>query len=59
MEQEMAMISEKPNVKGLFVQQWTKFIPAIIEYGEKSSRKNIHLILADLDDTGWQKVTPL
>ena len=55
----MAMISEKPNVKGLFVQQWTKFIPAIIEYGEKSSRKNIHLILADLDDTGWQKVTPL
>ena len=59
MEQEMAMISEKPNVKGFFVRQWTKFIPAIIEYGEKSSRKNIQVILADLDDTGWQKETPL
>lgn len=49
------MISEKTNVKLSFVQQWAKFVPAIIEYGEKSPKKSIRLILADLDDTGWQK----
>ena len=48
----MAMVSEKPNVKAFFIQQWIKFVPAIIEYGDKcSKRKSIQLILADLDDT--------
>ena len=46
----MALISERPNIKALFIQQWVR--SAIIEYAEKSSRKNIRLILADLDDTG-------
>ena len=48
----MALISERPNIKALFIQQWVRFVPAIIEYAEKNSRKNIRLILADLDDTG-------
>ena len=52
----MAMISEKINVKGSFLQQWMKYVPASIEYGEKSSKRSIQLILADMNDTGGQNI---
>ena len=48
----MSMLSERPNAKASFIQQWKKFVSAIIEYGDKSLRKNNKLILSDLDDTG-------
>ena len=48
------MISEKVDVKTSFLQQWIKFIPTVIEYGEKSMKREVQLILADLNDTGWQ-----
>jgi len=52
LEQEMAMVSEKPNVKASFLQQWKNFVPAIIECGDKSPKKNVKLILCNLDDAG-------
>jgi len=30
LEQEMAMVSEKPNVKASFLQQWKNFVPALM-----------------------------
>ena len=41
------------SVKAHFISQWqTQFVPAIISYAEKSSKKNIRDCLLDLDESG-------
>ena len=34
----MSLIVNRPDVKSTFVREWTKFVPAIIAYGEKSTK---------------------
>ena len=40
----MDMIIGQSNVKETFIHEWTRYVPAIILYGQKSSRKSIESV---------------
>ena len=48
----MSLIVERPDVTASFMKEWTKFVPAIISYGEKSTKKSIEDLLVSLKDKG-------
>ena len=48
----MSLIVERPDVKAAFTREWAKFVPAIISYGEKSTKKSIQELLISLKDKG-------
>ena len=41
LEQEMCLIFDRKDVKTSLIREWEKFIPAIIAYGQHSSKKSI------------------
>ena len=41
LEHELAMITEKANVKDAFLREWARYTTAVISLGERSSKKNI------------------
>ena len=52
-EQEMAMIIGKKDIKSLFEKAWTTtYVPALLQYGERSKKKILRDILSDLIETG-------
>lgn len=52
-EQEMRLIFSQSDVKSLFLTQWlAKYVPAIIAYGKKSSKKKVTSHLSSLDELG-------
>lgn len=49
----MGLINGNDDIKAAFLQNWiTKYIPAIISYGQSSSKKNVRDCLKNLDVTG-------
>ena len=53
-EQEMSLIfGGKSTIKFDFIKQWqSRYVPAILLYAEKSTKKNITSLLTDLDEAG-------
>ena len=52
-EQELGMIFGKSDIKSQFLTRWgMEYVPAIITYGQKSTKKSISSHMEDLDDTG-------
>ena len=50
-EQEIGFILGCSDIKAKFMSRWTsKYVPAILSYAEKHSKKNVFGLLADLDD---------
>lgn len=47
-DQEMKNIIGK-DVKPLFISEWRKYIPAILEYAKKSGKKGLSSLTCDLD----------
>ncbi|XP_065905225.1 uncharacterized protein [Dysidea avara] len=45
LEQELAMITGRANVKDSFLREWARYVPAIIALGKKSSKKNVKEVL--------------
>ena len=39
-------------MKVKFISQWSKFVPAIITYAEKNSRKNVSSLVSLVDAAG-------
>ena len=37
----MEFVCAKPDVKSKFMEQWTRYVPAIISYAEKSAKKSV------------------
>ena len=48
----MSLIVDRKDVKTSFINEWSKFVPAIIAYGQKSTKKSIITILSSLDIIG-------
>ena len=48
----MGLIVAKLHVKTHFLSQWTKYVPAILSYAEKSTKKNVLSQLTDIDEAG-------
>ena len=48
----MGLINNQPDVRAQFLEQWSKFIPAIIAYGDSSSKSRVCSYVYDLDDCG-------
>ena len=49
----MALIFGEADVKAQFHIRWTtKYVPAILRYGEKSAKKDVAKQLAELDEAG-------
>lgn len=48
MDQEMKMIVGK-DVKSCFLAEWEKYVPAIIEYGRKSTKKALYYRVFQLE----------
>lgn len=52
-EQELGLIVGNSGIKAHFLTQWmTKFVPAILSYGENHSKRAVFHQLAGLDQTG-------
>lgn len=50
--QELGLVVTDSDVKGNFLNRWSsKYVPAILSYGEKSTKKSITKIMKDLDKT--------
>ena len=37
----MGLIFQKESFKSIFLQQWSRYVPAIIQYAEQSPRKSV------------------
>ena len=48
----MGLINDQPDVRAQFLKQWSKFIPAIIAYGDSSSKRRVCSHVYDLDECG-------
>ena len=52
-EQEMGLIVGKTDIRSSFERAWTaSFVPALLEYGERSKKKAIKDIHSQVVDTG-------
>lgn len=50
----MGLIVGQSDIKTLFLQKWTtEYVPAIISYGEASTRKSVSRQLEGYVETGW------
>ena len=53
MEQEFGLILGKSNAKTDFITEWcSKYVPAIISYGQKCGKRAISSIIDDLNEHG-------
>ncbi len=52
LEQEMGLIVGQADVKTRFLQKWSNYVPAILSYGETSTKKSVSRHLAGLEETG-------
>ena len=52
-EQEFGLILGKSSAKQAFISKWcTKYVPAIISYGERNTKRAIREILENLNTAG-------
>ena len=53
MDQELGLILGKSDAKQMFIAEWgTKFVPAIISYGEKLGKPAITEIISAMKTSG-------
>jgi len=52
LEQELAMITERANVKDAFLREWARYTTAVISLGERSSKKNIKEVIKNTREEG-------
>ena len=53
MDQELSLIVGKSGAKQMFISEWsTKFVPAIISYGEKLGKPAITDIISAMETSG-------
>lgn len=52
MEQEMDFIMSRENTKERFVNAWRNFVPAIVSYGRKATKKSVVRYLFSFDQPG-------
>lgn len=53
LEQEMGLVNGKNDTKANFLKDWiSNYVPAILSYGENSSRKGVFSHFNDMDVTG-------
>ena len=56
-EQEMALIIGKKDIRSLFQKAWTTmYVPALLLFGERSKKKVIRDILSKLVEAGISSV---
>ena len=55
-EQEMGLVVCKQDVKSKFLSKWKLYVKAILQYAEKSRKKNIANKLAHLDEEGKKSI---
>ena len=48
----MGLVIEKLDIRSLFESNWMAYIPAILEYGATSNKKEVKEALRTLDPTG-------
>ena len=51
-EQEMGLVVGKADIRSSFERAWTSYVPALLNYGERSKKKAIKEIHSQLVDTG-------
>jgi hypothetical protein len=56
LEQEMCLVTEKSDVKASFLREWKKYIPAILGYVNKSSKKDLKALMKDVDHSDDEMV---
>ena len=53
MDQELGLILGKSEAKQAFISEWsTRFVPAIISYGEKLGKPAINDIISAMNSSG-------
>lgn len=52
----MGLVICKHDVKSKFLSKWKSYVKAILQYAEKSRKKNISNKLIDLDQAGMYKL---
>ena len=52
----MGLVICKHDVKSKFLSKWKSYVKAILQYAEKSRKKNISNKLIDLDEAGMYKL---
>ena len=53
MEQELGLIFGKSDIKSQFLTRWSmEYVPAVIAYGQKSTKRSISSQIENLDETG-------
>ena len=53
MDQELSLILGKSDAKQMFISEWnTKYVPAIISYGEKLGKAAISDIISAMNSSG-------
>ena len=59
-EQEFGLILGKSSAKQAFISEWcTKYVPAIISYGERNTKRAIREILEHLNNAGEMSIVSL
>ena len=48
----MSLVICKNDVKSKFLSKWKTYVPAILQYAEKSRKKSIYNKLANVDEEG-------
>ena len=48
----MGLVLGRSDIRSSFERLWLKFVPAIIQYGEKSRKKSMQNISVELVETG-------
>lgn len=48
----MGLIYDKSDVRIEFLKQWSKFVSAVLSYGENHSKRNVFKLVIDLDESG-------
>ncbi len=53
MDQELGLILGKSDAKGTFITEWnTRYVPAILGYGEKLRKPGINEIISSMTSSG-------
>ena len=54
LDQELGLILGKSNAKGAFLSEWsTKYVPAIVSYGEKSRKTAFADLITSMHECQW------
>ena len=52
----MGLVLGKSDCRVAFEREWAKYVPAVLQYGEKSRRKGIVSKMEDMVETGMSSI---